>query len=316
MVSSRWSGKLDSTQVGRRWGKMGEASGLYISDPISSSQMGVGGAPRIHTLQVLFPLAQTRPPSPLPALGRACRVRGAAIHRARTNCWGGWRRWRGGVGNAIPRERGKGSKIQIKRYMYPRNEPFLSLGAWGRTHRGGVLETEEWGDSIRRRATGLGQGAMAQEPSLRWCVLTGTNVSAPLSSVCGPGSFPPGDFLNADWESRAAQCRRALERGQRGRRRRLRLRSVSATPHCQLVWSMSEMESSGFLFFCSSPEVGRPQCESPILPGRMKRGEEKGGHGRGHVEGGVGESWDENGGPGETDLGVGPTILDCRQAAR
>lgn len=118
-----------------------------------------------------------------------------------------------GVGNAIPRERGKGSKIQIKRYMYPRNEPFLSLGAWGRTHRGGVLETEEWEDSIRRRATGLGQGAMAQEPSLRWCVLTGTNVSAPLSSVCGPGSFPFGDFLNADWESRAAQCRRALERG-------------------------------------------------------------------------------------------------------
>lgn len=153
------------------------------------------------------------PPSPLPALGRACRVRGAAIHRVRTNCWGGVEEVERGVGNAIPRERGKGSKIQIKRYMYPCNEPFLSLGAWGRTHRGGVLETEEWEDSIRRRATGLGQGAMAQEPSLRWCVLTGTNVSAPLSSVCGPGSFPFGDFLNADWEPRAAQCRRALERG-------------------------------------------------------------------------------------------------------
>lgn len=64
--------------------------------------------------------------------------------------------------------------------------------------------------------------------------------------------------------------------------------------------------------------VGRPQCESPILPGRMKRREEKGGHGHGHVGGGEcgRESWDENGGTGETDLGWAPTILDCRQAAR
>lgn len=280
--------------------------------------MGVGGAPRIHTLQVLFPLAQTRPPPSPPS----CPWAGMQGSRSRDTqgshkLLGGVEEVERGVGNAIPRERGKGSKIQIKRYMYPRNEPFLSLGAWGRTHRGGVLETDEWEDSIRRRATGLGQGAMAQEPSLRWCVLTGTNVSAPLSSQClRSRKFPVWRFLERRLGVQGGPMSPSTRARQRGRRRRLSLRSVSATPHCQLVWSMSEMESSGFLFFCSSPEVGRPQCESPILPGRMKRGEEKGGHGHGHVEGGVGESWDENGGPGETDLGVGPTILDCRQAAR
>lgn len=121
------------------------------------------------------------PPLPLPALERACRVRGAAIHRARTNCWGGWRRWRGG-GKRHPRKEEQNTN---QRYMYPRNEPSLFLGAWGRTHRGltGVSSRLRNG----RTAFAVGRRVSGRVPwprnPLCWCVLTGTKVSAPLSAV-------------------------------------------------------------------------------------------------------------------------------------
>lgn len=70
---------------------------------------------------------------------------------------------------------------------------FWEPGAEHTGGRGGVLENEEWEDSIRRRAAGLGQGAMAQEPSARRLVRF-DRYQCICAPVCGPRSFPFGDL--------------------------------------------------------------------------------------------------------------------------
>lgn len=208
---------------------------------------------------------------PLPALGRACRVRGAARHRARTNCWGGgWRRWRGG-GKRHPAGKRKEAQNTNQRYMYPRNEPSFVSGSLGQNTQGveGVSSRMRNG----RTAFAVGRRVSGRVPWPRnplravWCVLTGTNVSAPLSAVpevsrleiCERRLGVQGP------KSPSTRARDGEDGGMAHGAFSLSDHRVSAAPHCQLV--RSEMDSGGLLF---SPR-GHPQCASPILPGRMKR---------------------------------------------
>jgi hypothetical protein len=91
-------------------------------------------------------------------------------------------------------------------------------------------------------AVGRGSWAGCQEPSAlvrfdRYQCICAPCLRSPM--------FPVWRFVNADQESRTAQCRRALGRGEEdgGMLMDRCLISVSEAPHCQLVWS--EMESGG-----------------------------------------------------------------------